>query len=407
LRGFVVIATVVLEHRFDRTPDGNVWTRNQFPFAFWRRYLEVFDGVRVVARVREVSSSDPEFARADGDRVQFAGVTHYIGPSDYARRAPTVRREARAAVDPESAVILRVGSHLAALIEPALRRRGQPYAVEVIYDPYDMFAPGSMTHPTRRFFRWYFPRQLRRHCARACAAAYVTEHALQRRYPPGPSAYSTFYSDVELSDDAISESPRVDTGRRPARLVTVGSFDQLYKAPDVLIDAVALCVEAGCDVSLTLVGDGAHRSALEARAQAHGIGGRVHFSGNLPAGPAVRAELDAADLFVLPSRQEGLPRALVEAMARGLPCIGSDIGGIPELLSADDLVPPGDADALATKIRAVLADPQRRSRMSEANLATARRYRESELHERRVEFYHEVRRRTAAALREVRPRSPR
>ena len=125
--------------------------------------------------------------RADGEGVEFAAITHYIGPSDYARRARAVRREARAAVDPRSAVIMRVGSHLAALIEPMLRRRGQPYAVEVIYDPYDMFAPGSMTHPTRPFFRWFFPRQLRKHCAHATAAAYVTEHALQRRYPPLPA----------------------------------------------------------------------------------------------------------------------------------------------------------------------------------------------------------------------------
>lgn len=390
-----MIATVVLEHRFDRTPDGSVWTRNQFPRAFWDRYLEVFDGVRVVARARDVRTPDPGLVRADGDGVEFAGVTHYIGPAGYLRNARTVRREARAAVAPGSAVIMRVGSHLAALIEPTLRRRGQPYAVEVIYDPYDMFAPGSMIHPTRPFFRWFFPRQLRQHCARACAAAYVTEHALQRRYPPAPAAYSTFYSDVELSEDAISASPRDGTLRQPARLVTVGSFDHLYKAPDVLIDAVALCVGAGSDVSLTLVGDGAHREELEARAVGHGIGDRVHFLGNLPSGPAVLAELDAADLFLLPSRQEGLPRALVEAMARGLPCIGSDVGGIPELLPPDALVPAGDAAALATRIGEVLADPERRVRMSEANLATARGYRESELHDRRVAFYREVRRRSS------------
>lgn len=399
-----MIATVVLEHRFDRTPDGSVWTRNQFPHAFWSRYLEVFDGVRVVARVRDVPAFEPGFVRADGERVQFAAVAHYIGPGAYARHASKVRRQARAAVDPESAVIMRVGSHLAALIEPMLRRRGQPFAVEVVYDPYDMFAPGSMTHPTRPFFRWFFPRQLRQHCARACAAAYVTEHALQRRYPPAPSAYSTYYSDVELPEDAISDAPRAGIGERSSRLVTVGSFDQLYKAPDVLIDAVALCVDAGCDVSLTLVGDGSHRAALEARAEAHGIRDRVHFRGNLPSGGAVRAELDASDLFVLPSRQEGLPRALVEAMARGLPCVGSDIGGIPELLPPEDLVTPGDADGLAAKIREVLADPERRSRMSEANLVKARLYRESELHDRRVAFYREVRRRTAATRDGVRPR---
>jgi glycosyltransferase involved in cell wall biosynthesis len=269
-----------------------------------------------------------------------------------------------------------------------------------------MFAPGAMTHPTRRFFRWFFPRQLRRHCARATAAAYVTEHALQRRYPPGPTAYSTFYSDVELPDKAIVGSPPSPPAHGPFRLVTVGAFDQLYKAPDVLIDAVAACVQAGTDVTLKLVGDGLHRPELEARAAALGIGERVRFTGNLPAGGAVRAELDSAHLFVLPSRQEGLPRALVEAMARGLPCIGSTVGGIPELLPEEDLVPPGDAGALAAKIREVLEHPERRVRMSAANMATARRYRESELHDRRVAFYRELRRRTEAALEGLRGVTP-
>jgi glycosyltransferase involved in cell wall biosynthesis len=283
-------------------------------------------------------------------------------------------------------------------VEPMLRRRGQPFGVEVIYDPYDFFAPGSMTHPTRPFFRWFFPRQMKRHCRHAVAAAYVTEHALQQRYPPSPTAYATFYSDVELPDDAIAGSPRSESGSDASRLVTVGAFDVLYKAPDVLIDAVALCVARGCDVSLTLVGDGTHRADLEARAHARGIAERVHFRGNLPSGPAVRAALDAADIFVLPSRQEGLPRALVEAMARALPCIGSTIGGIPELLPPADLVPPGDAEALAAKIREVAADPARRARMSADNLAKAGDYREAELHDRRVAFYRELRARTEAAL---------
>jgi glycosyltransferase involved in cell wall biosynthesis len=393
-----VIVTVTLEHRFDRTPDGRVWTRNQFSRPFWSRYLEVFDAVRVVARVREIPSQESGAVRADGDGVEFAAIAHYIGPTDFVRRARDVRRQVRASVAAESAVIMRVGSHLAAMIEPVLLQRGQPYAVEVIYDPYDMFAPGAMTHATRPFFRWLFPRQLKRHCANAAAAAYVTERALQRRYPPAAGAYATYYSDVELSDAAIVSAPRTaDPAQKVFRLITVGAFDQLYKAPDVLIDAVALCRGHGVDVELILVGDGMQRGHLETRARTLGIADRVLFRGNLPAGAAVRAELDAADVFVLASRQEGLPRALVEAMARALPCIGSTVGGIPELLPAEDLVEPGNAATLSQKIAEVLADPARRSRMSAANLARTDAYRENELHERRLAFYREVRRRTEAA----------
>jgi glycosyltransferase involved in cell wall biosynthesis len=126
------------------------------------------------------------------------------------------------------------------------------------------------------------------------------------------------------------------------------------------------------------------------------VADRVTFRGQLPAGPEVRAELDQADVFLLPSRTEGLPRALVEAMARGLPCVGSTVGGIPELLPAEDMVPPGDAGALASKIREVVTDPARMARMSERNLRAAQDYRQDVLQPRRDAFYRHVRERTEA-----------
>jgi glycosyltransferase involved in cell wall biosynthesis len=174
---------------------------------------------------------------------------------------------------------------------------------------------------------------------------------------------------------------------------------QLYKAQDVLIDALASCIRTGVNLSLTLVGDGRHRAALEERAARQGVGERVSFVGALPAGEAVRHALDRADLFVLPSHQEGLPRAMLEAMARGVPCIGSNVGGIPELLPDEDLVPPGDVAALAQKLREVVGNAERLVHMSARNLETARRYREEVLGQRRIAFYEHVRHVTEASLR--------
>ncbi len=386
---------VALEHRYETTPDGKVWTPDQFAHPFWSRYLDVFSHVRVVARVRQVTAAAPGWARVDGPGVSLFPVTYYVGPWQYLRRRRYVRADLRCALGPTDAVILRVGSQIAACLEPQLRRFGRPYGVEVVTDPYDIYAPGALHHPLRPFFRWWFPRQLRRQCARACAAAYVTEQALQRRYPPGAGAYTTYYSSVELPEAAFASSHRPDhRAESPIRLVGVGTLEQLYKAPDVLLDAVGICVRDGIDLELVWVGGGKHQPRLEAQAQVLGIKPRVHFLGQLPAGEAVRAELDRAHLFVLPSHQEGLPRAMIEAMARALPCIGSTVGGIPELLPAEDLVPPGDAGALAHKIREVVGDPERMARMSARNLGKADEYRDEALRERRLAFYRHLRERT-------------
>jgi glycosyltransferase involved in cell wall biosynthesis len=91
--------------------------------------------------------------------------------------------------------------------------------------------------------------------------------------------------------------------------------------------------------------------------------------------------------MVLPSRAEGLPRVIVEAMARALPCIASNVGGIPELLAAEDLVAPNNPQVLAAKIAEVLGDNARLSRMSARNLEKSQQFRPEILERRRTEFY--------------------
>jgi glycosyltransferase involved in cell wall biosynthesis len=222
----------------------------------------------------------------------------------------------------------------------------------------------------------------------AAAASFVTAHALQRRYPVRPGAVATHYSSVELPDEAFVARPRPETsssGKR--RLITVGSLEYLYKGPDTLIEAVARCVAAGLDIEVTFVGSGRCLPEMQALAQRLGLNERVRFLGQLAAGPAIRSELDRADLFVLPSRAEGLPRAMIEAMARALPAVGSRVGGIPELLQDDELVNPGDANSLSQKLVEVLNDPRRFSEMSARNWSRAREYTEEALRERWTFFY--------------------
>jgi glycosyltransferase involved in cell wall biosynthesis len=89
---------------------------------------------------------------------------------------------------------------------------------------------------------------------------------------------------------------------------------------------------------------------------------------------------------------------MIEAMARALPCVGSTAGGIPELLPEADMVPPGDAAALAAKLNEVLKDPARLARMSARNLEAAREYHVDKIRAKRLAFYTHVRESTEAWL---------
>ncbi|MBN2296048.1 MAG: hypothetical protein JXM70_26690, partial [Pirellulales bacterium] len=255
--------SIVLEQRFSKTADGHIRSPSGVcAYKFWQRYLEVFDSVNVVARVLKNApnvecSRESCDDRADGEGVSFSCIPHFIGPHEYFFKAREIRRALRQAIRPDDAVILRTPGTLSGCLQPYLQKIGHPYAVEVVGDPYDVFAPGAVKHPLRPLFRQLFSRNLRRQCDKARACSYVTERMLQLRYPPGADSFSTHYSSIELPAEAIAETaPSIDPDKNSFTIIHVGALAQLYKAPDVLIDAVARCAGEGMDVRLVMIGDG-------------------------------------------------------------------------------------------------------------------------------------------------------
>jgi glycosyltransferase involved in cell wall biosynthesis len=185
--------------------------------------------------------------------------------------------------------------------------------------------------------------------AGADAGRYVTERTLQALYPLAPSAVEHSYSNVRLTEEDFTAGPRIDPGPI-RRLIAIGTHEQLYKGHDDLIHAVALLTVSGFDVHLGLVGDGRHHDMLRQLAHTCGVRDRVTFYGRVNARTDLRRLLDDADLFCMPSHTEGLPRALIEAMARGLPAVGTTVGGIPELIHPRFCTRPSDPGALAALI---------------------------------------------------------
>lgn len=380
---------VIMEQRFLGTPDGTVWDQTTYAYAFWERYLRVFDSVNVVSRVLEVDRIPDGYRRVNGPGVSVTAVPYYLGPLQYAFRARKVRNTVeKATLGGRKAIILRIPSNLVSSIEDALLKSGRPFGVEVVGDPEDVFSKSSMRHPLRRYFRWLFVRQLKRLCRHSSCASYVTKETLQLKYPPGPESFSTHYSSIELPDEAFRHPGNIAQNQSPSINVSfVGTFSQLYKGQDVLIDAVRKCVEKGYDIKAKMIGGGRYRKEMERFSEENNLGERVRFLGQVPAGQAVRNLLDSSDIFILPARTEGLPRAMIEAMARGLPCIGTEVGGIPELLDSEYMVPVDDSESLSKKIIALFNNRDAMSAAAIKNFHRAREYHMDILYRRRDEFY--------------------
>jgi glycosyltransferase involved in cell wall biosynthesis len=365
-------------------------------YSAWAKLLESFDQVVLVARVFERNCPSSTADKLDGPSISVHGLPNYIGPWEYLRKLKALQKGVRYAVAQCDAYILRVPGLVGRLAWKEIRRVKKPYALEVVGDPWDALAPGTWPSLFRPIFRRAGTRELKAICREAIAVHYVTESALQKRYPAAQDAYTIAFPNA-LMDSAFPTVPILQERFRrigptkSIRIGFIGSLAQMYKGPDVLLRASSFCRLHGSNFELVMVGDGRYAEKMKGLAKTLKVEDRTQFVPRLPPGKSVFDFLDSVDLFVMPSRAEGLPRAMLEAMARGSPCIGSNIGGIPELLAADDLVPANDPKALAQKIMEVTSNPDRMKAMSERNLARAKQFDPETLRAARRTFYQYVR----------------
>lgn len=345
------------EWRFIRGADG-YYTASTYPYAYWQRLLARFDRVTIAARVTD-EPVPPGARRVDGPGVAIDPIPDFVGGRGLVRAAPGLVRRVRRWVGEHDAFLLRVPGVVGGALWCGLMLARRRFAVEVVGDPRESLRGG----PASWLATALGARQLRAITASADAGRYVTANTLQRRYPLHRRGLTVSVSDVEIPA-ALLAGPLPATRPGPAlALLFVGSLSY-YKGVDVLLAALQL---TDCPHSLTIVGDGALRGALAQAARP--LGDRVRFLGALPTGEPVRAAMQAHDMLVLPSRGEGLPRVVIEAMAVGIPCVATDVGGTAELLAPDQVVPAESPGALARAIDALASSAARRQELAAAGRA--------------------------------------
>lgn len=207
------------------------------------------------------------------------------------------------------------------------------------------------------------------------AVSDATRRGLVETHGIGERKITVVLNGVNLKElDSVSrDQARSRLGTEPGAVV-LGCAGELIKRKghSYLIDAFAeIKKDHEGRLQLIVVGDGVERGELERQVKSEGIEDSVVFAGNVTgAGPLLKA----FDIFVMPSLMEAMPFALLEAMAGGVPCVATDVWGIPEVVRDGEtglLVPAGDTPALKRAILRLLADPGLRGRMGDASRAAA------------------------------------
>ncbi len=382
----------VYEDKFAQDAQGNIYAGSAFSQAVFDRYLEHFDRVILLMRRSPVSPDDTEalsrMNRLDGDRISVVwlpDLTASLRSFFSLRLRRQLRNIIRENITPDRAVIIRVPSLSGRIAAGYCKKMGKPYLAEAVGCPWDSLWNHSLRGKLLAAKSWLQMRFCMKH---ASHAVYVTDEFLQRRYPTrGKSAP---ISDVELrpADGAVLEKRLEKIARHDGRTVigTAAAVNVAFKGQRFVIGALAaLKAQGRTDFEYRLAGGG-DSSRLRALAQKRGVSDQVVFEGSLPH-DRMFDWLDGLDLYIQPSTVEAMPRALIEAMSRGLPVLASEVGGIPELLGGSAIFPAKDTAAIADMLAALGKDSM--SAMARANFARAADFEKAKLEKRRFDFYRE------------------
>lgn len=199
----------------------------------------------------------------------------------------------------------------------------------------------------------------------------LTPHEVEEHLERGigrPAQFKVVPSGVPTQALRAAAPPREEARARlglPPEAFVIAGVGRLVpiKGFDLLVEALAEVSARVPETHVLLIGDGAERPALEARAAALGVGGRLHITGSVI---DVMGRLAGADVLAAPSRNEGMGRVLVEAMALGLPVVGTRVGGIADVILDREcglLVPPDDVAALAAALAELGSDAALRTKL--------------------------------------------
>ena len=368
------------------SPDG-VPMGVHYTDALLQRYLQLGSTLTFLMRAKPVSASEAlSYSPLVRSGFSFQSVINAKGPLKFALYARHARKTVCQAVSGHDVIVARLPSLIGSWAFLEAKRLDKPVLVEFVACTRDaLWNYGVLGKVTAPYF-YLKNRLLLRYSSHTI---YVTEQFLQTRYPSRGKSIQC--SNVELKssgEDVFSRRlNRISStnNERPIILTTVAAVDVPYKDQATVIRALALMGLDGDRYRYRIVGQG-DPALLKKLARELGVIDLIEFIGPVRHAD-IGSVLDDTDIYIQPSKQEGLPRALIEAMSRGCPALGSSAGGIPELLPVSRIFAKGDIKKLVELLRSYSPDLMQHD--ASENWKTAQRYDKELLSSRRAAFFQE------------------
>lgn len=312
---------------------GNLYPQTP-PTDVLHRYSAIAEEVVLCERMKRDSVENASTRPSNRDTVSLAACPNVCAFPEAVTKRGFARSIIKKQVRECDLLVVRVPSFLADMAVVEARRQRKPYLAEVAGCAWDSLWNHSLKG---KIVAPFATLAMRRSVRNADYAVYVTKEFLQKRYPCNGKCLGNSDAVLPRMDAAVWEARLQHIAQCDANKLimgTTGFVDVKYKSQADAIRALGKLKARGItNIEYQLVGEG-DQTYLSNVARACGVEEQVRFLGVM-LHENVFDWLDTIDLYIQPSKQEGLPRGTLEAMSRGLLCIGSDVGGLPELLDAE------------------------------------------------------------------------
>lgn len=350
------------------------YTSGGFSDYITSRYTSVFGDVHLICRSVDVDSVPPNYSRISNEKISVIPIS----PKALNLLIPSLNI-VREEVHKADAVICRLPSRIGSISAHYAIKYNKPLLVECVACPWDAYRYNGIIGILFGAVMWFFTRY---YVYKSPFCLYVTKKFLQRRYPCKGKTLSCSDAQVILKRRIYG---KLNQNKNDITLGTLANLDLAYKGQKDVIRAIAILNKSsnGRRYIYHLAGQGSDRK-LRNLANRLNVSQYVYFDGMLRH-EDVFSWLDSLDIYIQPSRQEGLPRSVIEAMSRGCPVIGTNVGGIPELIPESVQYSPGDINRLCRLLSNI--DVESAAIFSAKNFEMSKQFTKENLDMKRTIFF--------------------
>tara|TARA_Y100001958_G_scaffold97167_1_gene66966 strand:- start:7494 stop:8657 length:1164 start_codon:yes stop_codon:yes gene_type:complete len=347
------------------------------------RYLNLCERFTLVTRNNNVRSVDNLSIVESLDKINYKVIPDLS--SLVIKKYKEAYRLLSKIVEENDFLIIRLPSLIGFLAMYIALKKQKKNIIELVGCPYDSYKYVGFKGKIVALPLYWLTKYL---VKKAHSVLYVTQSFLQRRYPTKtPMNIGCSDVDIEIISNKLENRlEKLKVNKKYIKIGMIGSLEATYKGYDTVIKALSLLKKKNkFNFKLELVGGGAstHIDKLLSKSI---IKDHVIVKGTLSHPAGIFDWLDNIDIYLHPSRTEGLPRSLVEAMSRGCACIGSNVGGIPELIAPQYMHEKNDINKLMKLIEKLFNAEERKKNILK-NFEKVSNYDKKILDTKRFDFY--------------------